>query len=132
VGPADDSERARRLAGASAPAGSRVLDPIAVRTPGGDVESWFVPVVLGGAFVGYVRVGPGGAAYSQFGAPQDVAGWTSPAAVQAAAAASGLVPADDAEPYLGYDGVPARIAWVVPLADGGVAYVAGPSAVWRA
>jgi hypothetical protein len=112
----------------SAPDG-RPLEPIPVRTPAGDVESWFVPVAVGDSLIGYVRVGRGGPSYSQFGQPQPRAAWTDPAAVAGHVERSGN--AVGGTPYLGYDGAPSRLAWVVPLAAGGVAYVAGAT-VWMA
>lgn len=121
-------EAALPLAGASAPPGARVLRPIAVRTPEGDVESWFVPVALGESLVGYVRGGRGRPSYSAFGRSQPLAAWTDAEQVRRLAEQAGLRPGGD--PYLGYDGVPARLAWVVPLAEGGRAHVAG-EAVWR-
>lgn len=125
-------ERAYRAAvdaaRASAP-GGRPLQPIPVRTPAGDIESWFVPVAAGDSLVGYVRVGRGGLSYSRFGQPQPLAVWTDPAAVAGELERSGHVVGG--APYLGYDGVPSRLAWVVPLAGGGVAYAAGTT-VWMA
>lgn len=112
----------------SAPDG-RPLEPIPVRTPAGDVESWFVPVAVGDSLIGYVRVGRGGPSYSQFGQPQPRAAWTDPAVVASYVERSGN--AVGGPPYLGFDGAPSRVAWVVPLAAGGVAYVAGAT-VWMA
>ena len=107
----------------------RPLPPIPVRTPAGDVESWFVPVAVGDSLVGYVRVRPAGPSYSPFGQPQPRAEWTDPAAVAGQVERSGQAVAGT--PYLGYDGAPSRLAWVVPLAAGGVAYAAGAT-VWLA
>lgn len=106
-----------------------MLRPIPVRTSDGDVESWFVPVVVYESLSGYVRVGPGGPSYSAFGRPQAVAAWTDPEAVRLQVEAQGHRVAG--KPFLGYDGVPSRLAWVVPLAGGGIAYSAG-DAVWLA
>ena len=120
-------EAAVRLAEASAPAGARVLLPIPVHAPAGDVESWFVPIAVGDRLVGYVRVGPAGASYSAFGREQSLAAWTDPGEVRALADTAGR--RTGGRPFLGYDGAPSRLAWVVPLAGGGVAFVAG-EAVW--
>lgn len=120
-------EAAVRVAEASAPPGARVLPPIPVRALDGDVESWFVPIAVGDRLAGYVRVGPAGASYSAFGREQPLAAWTDPGEVRTRAEAAGH--RAGGQPFLGYDGVPSRLAWVVPLADGGAAFVAG-EAVW--
>lgn len=130
MGTAGTEGRARELAGAllrSARAGARLGAPIPVRDGTGGVESWFVPVVDGGRLAGYVRVGTT-ASYAELGGPPPPAEtWTDPDTVRRAAAGAGHDVTGT--PYLGYDGVPARLAWVVPVADG-VVYVAGDS-VWR-
>lgn len=122
------AEAGVELARSSAPPGGKVLDPIAVLGPGGLVDSWFVPVAVGDQLVGYARTGRGGPSYSAFGSPQPRAAWTDAGKVRRLVEAAGHSVAG--EPFLSYDGAPARLAWAVPLADGAVAYVAG-EAVWR-
>ena len=122
------AEAGIQLARSSAPARGQVLDPIPVLGPGEVVESWFVPVAVGDRLVGYARTGPGGPVYSAFGSPQPKAAWTDTTEIQRRAEAAGYMIAG--EPFLSYDGTPARLAWAVPLADGELAYVAG-EAVWR-
>ncbi|HVB41855.1 MAG TPA: hypothetical protein VNF47_04010 [Streptosporangiaceae bacterium] len=115
------------LAASSAPPGARTLAAIPVRDSSGDVESWFVPVAIGESLVGYVRVSQDGSSYSALGQGQPLAAWTDPAQVRQVAERAGF--RVGGIPFLGYDGVPARLAWVVPLSGGGVAYVTG-DAVW--
>lgn len=120
-------QAASRLAGSAAPSAARVLAPIPVRTADGGLESWFVPVAVGDELIAYVRVGRGGPSYSVLGRPQPLAVWIDEGEVRRIVEQAGYRPRGTL--YLGYDGVPSRLAWVVPLADGGAAYVAG-GAVW--
>ena len=122
------AEAGIQLARSSAPPGGRVLDPIAVLGPGGLLDSWFVPVAVGDRLAGYARTGRAGPTYSAFGTPQPLAAWTDASEVRRLVEAAGHPVAG--EPFLAYDGAPARLAWAVPLTGGGVAYVAG-EAVWR-
>jgi hypothetical protein len=121
-------QAASRLARSAAPPNARLLTPIPVRAPEGVVESWFVPVAVGDQLVAYVRVGRGGPSYSALGKPQPLAAWIDEGEVRRIVEQAGYRPAGT--PYLGYDGAPARLAWMVPLVDEGTVCVAG-GAVWR-
>jgi hypothetical protein len=93
---------------------------------------WFVPLLSpeGDRLLGYLLEELDGHVRrtAEFGRPQDAAAWTDPAAVARRASQLGE-PA--AEPTLTFDGVPDRIAWSVPLADGRRAWVTGDHA-WTA
>jgi hypothetical protein len=113
-----------------------VGEPLPVRSPRGELDSWFVPVVMGDVLVGFAllertlvlrrwstfqrRAG------SLDGCPP-AASWLDPDRVARVAAG---VAADTAgsPPYLSYDGSPDRLAWAVPLPGGRTVYVAGDAA----
>lgn len=110
--------------------------PIPVEHPKGSVTHWFLPVAVGGRLAGYFLfdAGLGFQQYSSFlrgstrveGAP-DLGSWTDPQRVLQSAAGSAHG-RSLGEPYLTYDGVPARLTWAVPLlSDDGasVLFVAG-------
>ena len=117
--------------------------PIAVRAPGGELHSWFVPVTVGERLAGYFRFLPDLTVmgYSSFqrreesveGCPP--AEWWVDGEVVRRRAAEKARPGESAgEPVLSYDRGPSRLAWVVRLtrAGGGVrtVFVAGRT-VWE-
>lgn len=87
-----------------------------------------MPVAVGDQLIAYVRVGRGGPSYSAFGKSQPLAAWIDENEVRRIVEQAGYQPAGAA--YLGYDGPPSRLAWVIPLVDSGAVCVAG-DAVWR-
>jgi hypothetical protein len=116
-----------------------VGEPVPVRSPRGELDSWFVPVIADDLLVGFALLEPTLVLrrWSTFqrrtgaldGCPP-AASWLDPGRVARVAAG---VAADTAgsPPYLSYDGSPDRLAWAVPLPGGAIVYVAGDAA-WLA
>lgn len=116
-----------------------VGDPVPIVDPDGRHDRWFVPVVVDATLLGFVVLGrdlvvhrwstfqrrPG----SLDGCPE-AAEWMDRERIAATAESVAGSAAPTASPVLSYDGAPDRLAWRVPLADGGVAWVAGSTA-WR-
>jgi len=116
--------------------------PIPIEHPERDAASgpvgWFIPVTIDDLLAGFFVFDPDGALrrWSTFqrhsgdltGCPTAVS-WTSASAIVRTARQAG-VPGDPDEPYLSYDRVPDRIAWIVPFPTAAV-YVAG-AAYWTA
>ena len=96
-------------------AGRQVLWFVPLLSPGGERQLGYLLEELDG----HVRRA------AEFGRPQDLAAWTDPAAVVRRASELGEVAG---EATLTFDGVPDRIAWAVPLADGRRAWIAGDHA----
>ncbi len=103
--------------------------PLPVRDAAGRQVLWFVPLLsaTGEQLLGYRLEELDGRVRrtAEFGRAQDVAAWTDPAAVTRRASALGEVAG---QATLTFDGVPDRIAWAVPLADGRLARVTGDHA----
>ncbi|MGM0385281.1 MAG: hypothetical protein ACQERF_04770 [Actinomycetota bacterium] len=103
-----------------------VETPVPVVGPEGRMESWFVPVVVGDVLAGYLRVPAGTSDWSwhTFMRHADSLAGCPPASLwldreEIRQRASGLAAPDETvgDPSLGYDGVPDRLAWAVPLRD---------------
>ena len=117
--------------------------PIAIETPPGVAGAsrpvgWFVPVIVDDLIAGFFVFDHDGALrrWSTFQRhPGDLkdcpaaASWLSPAVIIDTARRSGVA-GEPGVPYLSYDRVPDRLAWIVPFPAAAV-YVAG-AAFWRA
>ncbi|MBV8529428.1 MAG: hypothetical protein JOZ75_14050 [Candidatus Dormibacteraeota bacterium] len=99
------------------------------------MAGWFVPAREGERLVGFHQLRPDleQLRWSEFVADPGFASWTDPGAVMATAATMLHQGEQLGDPFLSYDSVPDRLAWVVPVLGGdagGVIFVAG-SAAWR-
>ena len=117
--------------------------PIPIEPPPGNPAAshpvgWFVPVTVDDLLAGFFVFDPDGALrrWSTFQHHADdlnncptAMSWTSPSAIIRTARRAG-VPGEPGTPYLSYDRVPDRIAWIVPFPTAAV-YVAG-TAYWTA
>ena len=139
-----DDERERVQAVARALIASAADDPAAragepgpalpVTAPGGELDSWFVPLVDGDRLAGFLQLEPEPRLTlrrrSAFPQPQPAASWLDPDSVRARARAEAGAGAPLGAPRLTYDAHPGRVAWAVPLEDGSgrAVYVAGDHA----
>jgi hypothetical protein len=99
-------------------------EPIAVQTPSGELDSWFVALTVEGRVLGFLQLEPDLSLhrYSTFQrTPGDAEGcppadsWLDPDTIRDTAGR--VARADDhlGQPVLGYDGNRDRIAWRVPI-----------------
>jgi len=111
-----------RGAGTAAPAGE-LLDPVPIRSPGGEPAGWWVPLAAGGRLLGFLQFDDAlrfrrSSSFQR--RPGDLAScppladWTDPARILERARIRAS-PGDRLDsPFLSFDANPDRLAWAVP------------------
>jgi hypothetical protein len=130
-------ERARAAPGIDPIAARQLGVPIRIRSIGGEHAGWFVPEVADDRIAGFVQLDPAmrvhrrssfrRSAGSLDGCPS-LATWTDPATIRDRATAELRPGESPGEPFLSFDGVPDRLAWVTPTRGpqgGRLIFVAG-------
>ncbi|MEJ2407427.1 MAG: hypothetical protein P8171_24770 [Candidatus Thiodiazotropha sp.] len=133
-----------QFGGDTASRNGRVGDPIPVLNPNGARHAWFIPVTLGERIAGFFLFSPDARllSYSSFQHRKGEldtcplsATWTDKKAILQVAGKGMLDDERVRDIYLGYDGEPSRLAWVIetelPGGQTRTLYVAGNS-VWSA
>jgi len=101
-----------------------VVRALVVQAPGGELHSWFVPVMVGDRLAAFFQFLPDGTLmrFSSFqrrsgdldGCPA-VRDWLDTDRIRERAAAEGRTDEKAGEPFLTYDRTPDRLVWAVPL-----------------
>jgi hypothetical protein len=121
---------ALRNAAAADPAArtATLEEPVAVLSPGGDLDSWFVALTTDEGLLGFFQLEPDLTLhrYSTFGHPQPASAWLDRNAI-AARARTAVAEGDElGEPVLTYRGNRDRLTWLVPIRNRpGAIYVVG-------
>jgi hypothetical protein len=116
-------------------AGAALAYPIAVRSPAGELDSWFLGLTIDDLLIGFLQLEPDLRLhrYSSFlQSPGETSGcpraetWLDPAAIRKRASREAPKGEELAEPVLSYHGTRDRLAWRVPVAGQKAAiYVVG-------
>jgi len=119
-------EAARRLVASGAVGDDRarrpgaVGTPVPVRTPSGELNSWFVPVAADGdRLAAFLQLLPDGTLmrFSSFAAPPPAADWLDAKTIIRRARAGQRPGETPGPPFLTYDRNPDRLAWGVIFTD---------------
>ena len=105
-------DRSRRL--------GSVGTPVPVRTPSGDLNSWFVPVAADGdRLAAFLQLLPDGTLmrFSSFATPPLAADWLDAKTILRRARAAQRAGETPGRPFLTYDRNPDRLAWGVIFTD---------------
>jgi hypothetical protein len=110
------------VAGTPAP-GGELLDPLPIRSPGGEPAGWWVGLGAGGKLLGFLQLDEA-LRFRRFSSfqrrPGDLAScpaladWTDPALIRERARAHAAPDDRLSAPFLSFDANPDRIAWAVP------------------
>lgn len=116
-------------------AGAALADPIAIWSPAGELDSWFLGLTINDLLIGFLQLEPDLRLhrYSSFQrAPGETSGcpravtWLDPAVIRERASREAPKGDELGEPVLSYHGTRDRLAWRVPVAGQKAAfYVVG-------